>query len=87
MERDYLQEHVVTDEGEWLPPVREQVQVQVRYEEEIDCEGGATLEQGARESGCTICGHVQGQVGQDPEQPGLVKGVPAHSGGLEQNDL
>lgn len=34
-----------------------------------------------------IPGSVQGQVGWGFEQPGIVEGVPAHSGGLELDDL
>lgn len=37
--------------------------------------------------GCIITGNVQGQVGQTLEEPGLVEAVPAHSRGVELNDL
>ena len=63
--------------------------VQIRYKKEIlYYEGGEAPEQAAQRScGCSVPGSVQGQVGQDFEQPGLVEGVPAHGGGLELGDL
>ena len=40
--------------------------------------GGETLAQVAqRGSGGSIPGNIQGQVGRDSEQPGLVEGIPA----------
>jgi len=50
-------------------------------------EGGGTVEQVAqRGSGDPIPGKIQGQVGRGPEQPDLVKDVPAHcrEGGLDE---
>ncbi|KAJ7413909.1 hypothetical protein WISP_87632 [Willisornis vidua] len=57
-----------------------------REEFHFRCLGGnvvsETLAQGAQSScGCPIPGSVQGQGGQDLEQPGLVGGVPAHGRG------
>jgi len=51
---------------------------------EILCyEGGEALEQVAwRSCGCPLPESVQGQVGWDFEQPGLVESVPAHSRGV-----
>ena len=56
----------------------------MRYWEEIlHHEGGKTLEQAAQRShGCLLPGRPQGQVGWSSEQPGLVKGVPAHGRGV-----
>jgi len=46
-------------------------------------EGGETLAQVAQTScGCPLSGSVQGQVGWDSEQPGLVEDVPAHGRGV-----
>ena len=42
-------------------------------------EGGEALEQVAQRScGCPLPSSAEGQVGWGFEQPGLVKGVPAH---------
>jgi len=51
-----------------------------RYKEEIlYYEGSEALAQAAQRScGCPLPRSVQGQVGWGFEQPGLVKGVPAH---------
>ena len=54
----------------------------------LSCEGGEALAQVSQSScGCPLPGSVQGQVGRDFEQPGLVEGVPAHGEGLELDDL
>jgi len=46
-------------------------------------EGSEALEQVAQSScGCPFPGSVQGQVGWDFEQPGLVEGVHAHGRGV-----
>jgi len=37
--------------------------------------------------GCPIPGNIQGQVGQDSEQPDLVVDVPAHCRGVGLDDL
>jgi len=54
------------------------------YKKEIlYCEDGEALAQVAQRScGCPLPGIVQGQVGEDIEQPGLVEGVPAHGRGV-----
>ena len=45
----------------------------------LHCEGGEALEEVAqRGCGCPLPGSVQGQVGWDFEQPGLVEGVSVH---------
>lgn len=36
---------------------------------------------------CLIPGNIQGQVGQDSEQPALLENVPAHLKGLGLEDL
>jgi len=51
-------------------------------------EGGETLERVTqRHSGGPIPGNIQRQVGLGPEQPGLVKDIPAHCRGIGLNDL
>jgi len=51
-------------------------------------EGGETLEQVAqRGSGGPIPRNIQGQVGQDSEQPGLVEDVPARCRGVGLDDV
>ena len=64
-------------------------EIQIRDQEEIlYSEGGETLEQVAqRGCGCPISGGVLGQVGWNFEQPGLERGAPAYSRGLELHDL
>lgn len=59
-------------------------QLSVRYWEEIlDHESGETLEHfGASITSLGILGSVQGQSGWGFQQPVLVKGVLAHSGGV-----
>lgn len=50
--------------------------------------GGEALEQVAKRSfGCLIPRSVQGQARWVSEQPGVAKGVPAHGGGLELDNL
>ena len=49
--------------------------------------GGEPLEQVAQRCGkCPISGNIQGQVGQDSEQPDLVEDVPAYSRGIGLDD-
>ena len=51
-------------------------------------EGGETLAQVAQRGGrCPIPGNIQGQVGQDSEQPDLAEDVPAHCRGVGLGDL
>ena len=51
-------------------------------------EGGETLKQVAQSGGrCPIPGNIQGQAGQDSEQPDRVEGVPAHCSGVGLDDL
>ena len=51
-------------------------------------EGGEALAQVARSScGCPLPGRVQGQIGWDFEQPGLVEGSLPVAGGLELDNL
>lgn len=56
-----------------------------QYVEEILCgEIGEALEQAVPRSwGCPIPGSIQGDIGWDSEQLGLVKGAPAYSRGFE----
>ena len=55
-----------------------------RYKEEIFYhESGETLEQIVqRSTGGLIPGNIQGQVGWNSDQPGLVEDIPAHCRGL-----
>jgi len=61
----------------------------MRYQEEIVyCNSGETLEQVPQRScGCPLPESIQGQAGWGSEQPGLERGVPACSRGLELDDL
>ena len=73
---------VVTGQGEW--PEAAGGEMEMGCEAEIlPCEGGEALAQVAQRSrGCPwLPGSVQGQVGWDFGQPGLVEGVPAHGRG------
>ena len=63
--------------------LNKRAQVQIRFQEEIIFyAGGETLAQVAQKScGCPLYGSLQGQVGWDFEQPGLVEGAPARGRG------
>lgn len=86
MEKDFLQEHLVTGQGETDSKNR---QIQARYQKEVlCCEGAEALEQIVQRScGCPIPGGVQGQAAWNSEQPGLVESVPAVAEGLKLDDL
>lgn len=59
-------------------------QIQIKYQEEVTYyEGGdASVLVAWRSCGCPMAGSVQDQFGLGSDQPGQVKGVPAHSKGL-----
>jgi len=51
-------------------------------------EGGEALQQVAwGGSRCPMPGKIQGQVGQDSEQPDLAEDVPAHYRGVRLDDI
>lgn len=50
-------------------------------------EGGEALKQVLQSCGCPMIGSVQGRVGQDFEQPGLLKDIPAHDRRVGRFDL
>jgi len=59
-----------------LKEIKFRLDIRKKYFTLESCE---TLEQVAQRScGCALPGSVQGQLGRDFEQPGLVKDVPAH---------
>lgn len=49
--------------------------------------GGGTLERTGYPERRHISEKSQDQVGQDPEQPGIIKYFPAHCRGVGQDDL